>query len=126
MGKIIKTYWGYAIVVLAIIAAVIWFFARNPHEEAVPNSEAQKQEQQQASTPAPAATTTTKQAGSSWEGVLKESNNRAKGNLMLATPERNIYLKTSRDFSSLIGKKVIVTYEGSLDSFVLGNITAAE
>lgn len=58
-----------------------------------------------------------------WVGTLKNSDNNKKGNLMLIASERVVYIRTSRDFSALVGKKVNVTYEGSLDSFVLGNIT---
>ncbi len=59
-----------------------------------------------------------------WEGTLKTSDNKAKGNLMLQTKDRVVYIKTSRDFSSLIGKEVTVTYNGTLDSFILGSIVA--
>jgi hypothetical protein len=76
--------------------------------------------------PAPAATKAPAPAstGTVWEGILKESNNSSKGNLMLETKDRTIYLRTSRDFSALIGKEVKVTYEGTLESFVLGDIEA--
>ncbi len=60
---------------------------------------------------------------SSWEGTLKASDNAKKGNLMLETKNQTIYIRTSRDFSSLIGKDVTVTYEGTAANFVLGDIT---
>lgn len=59
-----------------------------------------------------------------WEGMLKTSDNSAKGNLMLVNKDHTIYLRTSRDFSSLIDKNVEVTYQGSLESFKLGEIKA--
>ncbi len=61
--------------------------------------------------------------GQIWQGTLEQSNNPAKGNLMLVTPDHTFYLRTSRDFSSLIGKKVNVSYSGSLTNFSLTNIT---
>lgn len=59
-----------------------------------------------------------------WTGALKISDNSKKGNLMLATKDHVIYIKTSRDFSALVGKNVMVTYEGTMDNFVLGSISA--
>jgi hypothetical protein len=61
-----------------------------------------------------------------WSGFLKTSNNPAKGNLMLQTSDRTIYIKTSRDYSSLLDKYVVVVYEGSYENFVLGNILEAK
>lgn len=59
-----------------------------------------------------------------WEGTLKTSDNEAKGNLMLQTKERVIYIKTSRDFSDLLDKEVAVTYQGGFEEFILGDIKA--
>jgi hypothetical protein len=68
-------------------------------------------------------TKTTISAGASvWEGLLKASDNSQKGNLMLVTNGNTIYMYTSRDFSPLIGKEVVVTYEGDSGGFVLGDI----
>jgi hypothetical protein len=58
-----------------------------------------------------------------WEGMLKISDNETQGNLMLLTADKKIYIKTSRDFSDLLDKKVSVTYEGTTDEFLLGTIT---
>ncbi len=59
------------------------------------------------------------------EGELLNSNDKRRGNLMLLLKDsdRIIYLNTSRDFSSLIGKQVSVSIEGSLDDFRLLDIT---
>ena len=43
---------------------------------------------------------------------------------MLVTGSHTIYINTSRDYSSLIGSQVNVTYNGTLDSFGLVEITA--
>ncbi len=59
-----------------------------------------------------------------WEGILKASDSAQKGNLMLVMSSRTIYIMTSRDFSDLLDKPVVVSYEGTSDSFRLGNITA--
>jgi hypothetical protein len=60
------------------------------------------------------------------EGELKVSTDKRRGNLMLLMndSDRIIYLNTSRDFSTLIGKQVSVTIEGSLDDFRLVDIKA--
>lgn len=51
-------------------------------------------------------------------GTLRESDNAARGNLMVESANGNIYVSTSRDFSSLVGSQVILNAEGSLNSFV--------
>ena len=106
------------IVVLAVIG---WLVFRQPKTEvdskpsnSAPNAETQNQSSQK----------NPDQNIAGWEGVLKLSNNNQKGNLMLVTKERIIYLKTNRDFIALVNKEVMVTYEGTLDSFRLGEITA--
>ncbi|MCX6797047.1 MAG: hypothetical protein NTX98_01025 [Candidatus Doudnabacteria bacterium] len=106
------------IVVLAVIG---WLVFKQPKTEvdskpsnSAPNAETQNQSSQK----------NPDQNLAQWEGVLKLSNNNQKGNLMLVTKERIIYLKTNRDFSALVNKEVVVTYEGTLDSFRLGEINA--
>lgn len=56
------------------------------------------------------------------EGVLWSSDDETKGNLLLVSQYATIYLKTSRDFSDLVGKPVIVSVDGTLDNFALLNI----
>jgi hypothetical protein len=60
------------------------------------------------------------------EGELQVSNDTKRGNLMLLLKDSDkvIYLNTSRDFSSLTGKQVIVTIDGSQDDFRLVDIKA--
>lgn len=41
---------------------------------------------------------------------------------MVANKNTTVYLRTSRDFSGLVGKHVIVSIAGSLDNFVLLDI----
>jgi hypothetical protein len=61
-------------------------------------------------------------AGQTIDGVLKSSDNKRLGNLMLVTTSKKIYIFTNRDFSDLINKDVAVTYQGTLDNFRLGDI----
>ena len=56
------------------------------------------------------------------EGALWSSDDETKGNLMLITGDATIYVSTSRDFSKLVGKDVVVSIEGTLDNFTLLNI----
>lgn len=62
--------------------------------------------------------------GNVLEGSLKASNDPARGNLMLEllNSDQIIYLRTSRDFSSLVGKDVAVTIEGTMEKFSLIDI----
>ena len=52
-------------------------------------------------------------------GALLVSDNLDKGNLMLLFGNSIVYIKTSRDFSDLVDKNVVVSVEGTLDKFVL-------
>ncbi|OGN35057.1 MAG: hypothetical protein A3F98_00915 [Candidatus Yanofskybacteria bacterium RIFCSPLOWO2_12_FULL_41_8] len=56
------------------------------------------------------------------EGVLYASEDMSRGNLKLVSDGRNIYMRTSRDFSRLIGLQVLVFIEGALDNFELIDI----
>ena len=58
------------------------------------------------------------------QGTLKISDDLRRGNLMLVTSERAIYLFTSRDYSSLLDKQVTVEIEGTLENFRLVDIKA--
>jgi hypothetical protein len=54
-------------------------------------------------------------------GKLQKSNS-SKGNLLLISDGHYIYIKTSRDFSSLIGKEVTATGTGTMESFRMSDI----
>jgi hypothetical protein len=62
--------------------------------------------------------------GSPWQGTLQTSDNSAKGNYMISVSGHTIYLRSSRDYSQLVGKQVNVSYSGDMTHFVLGDITA--
>ena len=113
-----QTYIGLAI--LIIIMAGIWLFKGKPTAN---DTKTNPSPAPQSQTPTP-STPTPSTSGNVWTGVLKTSDNSKKGNLMLATKERNIYIKTSRDFKALLDKNVRVSYTGSLDNFSLVDITA--
>ena len=62
--------------------------------------------------------------GLAWQGTLQASDSPAKGNYMISVSGHMLYLRTSRDFSQLVGKAVNVSYSGDQNSFTLENITA--
>ncbi len=109
-----------AAALIVVIIIIGWFVLKKPGQKAIApttnNNNQQTQNEEQAAIISPETKT--------WEGILKLSNNPQKGNLMLETKEQTIYIKTARDFSQLAGKEVTVSYEGTLESFVLGDIIA--
>lgn len=56
------------------------------------------------------------------EGVLEKTDNASKGNFKLVSGASVIYLRTSRDYSALIGNEVLVFIEGTLENFKLLDI----
>ena len=117
-----KRHQQYYTIVGAIILILLlfWLFRSKPAAAPSGTSDATKESQNQAAQPTGAAQTDV------WLGKLMASDSPSKGNLMLVTKDRTIYIKTSRDFSSLVGKNVRVSYEGSYQSFALGDITLDE
>ncbi len=110
-----QTYWLVGIIVLILLA--LWFWqSRHQANAPVKNQENSNNTTTQDNLPT--------QNGPVWTGLLKASDSPQKGNLMLVTSGRNIYIKTSRDFSALVNKEVIMTYQGDYNNFQLGNITA--
>lgn len=109
-------YIGLAVLLALIISAVVYFKNHGTESNAEPQTNTLPQA---AGHQAGQATN-----GSFWEGKLQASNNKTKGNLMLKTATSTIYINTSRDFSDLMGKQVQVTYQGTANSFQLGDITA--
>ena len=108
---------------IIIIVALVWSIKNNQTDREDKNSPAKTQNTQttQEQTTSPVQTTS-----DVWVGILQASDNADKGNLLLTTSERTIYIRTNRDYSALVGKKVTVSYEGSWQNFVLGDITLAE
>ena len=56
------------------------------------------------------------------EGTLLNSEDFNRGNLRLISGETEIFLRTGRDFSALIGSEVLVYIKGTMDNFELLNI----
>ncbi|HYV33539.1 MAG TPA: hypothetical protein VE973_01700 [Candidatus Limnocylindria bacterium] len=110
------------VIVVLVVVALVWLLRAKPSDQ----TQTQSDLEQQSSTQQDNNNTGLKMpdATNTWTGTLKMSDNSKKGNLMLVTSDHTIYLKTSRNFSALIGKEVVVTYSGTTNSFVLGNITA--
>lgn len=65
-------------------------------------------------------------SGDGIAGILRVSDNQSLGNLMIVTEDHTVYLHTSRDFSALVGKNVVVQIEGNLQSFTLIDIKPQE
>ena len=117
------------IIVIALVAA--WQFSKKPDSPNI-NQSANQGEEQELNSPEnvgaegeiaqPSENQAGENQGNAWEGSLKLSDNPAKGNLLLMTKDRVIYIRTSRDYSALVDKEVKVTYEGTLESFRLGDI----
>lgn len=128
MNKFIKDNAAYIGAVIVVLIGVIFYATRhNSPPDGGPAIQNKTETSNSTMQPAEIKTPTPVSAKSNtaiWEGTLQLSNNLAKGNYLLIMSDHAIYLKTSRDFNNLIGKKVQVTYDGSLNSFVLGDITA--
>jgi len=115
---------GIAVAAVIVVLGFLWIHAGK--QVSAPAMETQNQANE------PAQTTTNKSATQSpsssaktWTGILQDSNNAKKGQYMISIQGHTIYINTSRDYSSLVGKQVNVGYQGTTDSFVLGDITAA-
>lgn len=108
------------IFVLVLIGFGVWYFKKpatdtpDTSDRLVPPTQQTEQE----------GGTVVEEVPNAFEGELKTSNDNRRGNLMLLLKDsdRIIYLNTSRDFSSLVGKQVSVSIEGSLDDFRLLDI----
>ncbi len=118
MNKFSK-YLPAAVVVLIIlvIAGIQMLKQKKPSNEG--NNPPQSQEQTRTDD-----SKTSAETPGMLEGTLQISNDLKRGNLMLVTPERVIYLFTSRDYSTLLEKQVRLEIEGTLENFRLVDIVA--
>jgi hypothetical protein len=107
--------------VIALLAAGCHFSSQSADNN---NQPAQEQPNSAPGSANSASKETTNPAASSWQGTLQKSDNTSAGSYMITVDGHKIYLKTGRDFSSLVDKQVNVSYTGSLTSFVLNDITA--
>lgn len=108
---------------LALVAVVLlgWWLVKSPAQKTGQPDQKEEQQTQQTEQNKTEPKTTIS-SPNLWEGTLKKSDNSQKGNLMLLTQDKKIYIKTNRDFTSLLDKTVVVTYEGTADAFRLGDI----
>jgi hypothetical protein len=67
--------------------------------------------------PAPTPNPTTTSGDVSAAGVLRTSDNAARGNLMVDTGKSKIYIATSRNFSNLVDKQVTLQAQGTINKF---------
>lgn len=101
----------YIIIIGVVAVTLIWLSQNNKKQDQIGTLVNENPlEQMVAETP------------STLEGTLWISDTEARGNLMLVNNTANIYIKTSRDFNTLVGKQVIVSIDGGLDNFILLNI----
>ena len=102
--------------VAVIVVLVVWLFRTKHSGPETPTT-------QNNSTKTSSTVSAAQNSPGVWFGTLKFSDSANRGNFMLVTKDKTIYIKTSRDFASLVGKQVYVTYQGDLSSFVLGDIS---
>ncbi len=100
--------------VVVVVIVLIWFNTKSTGESLMLEPKASDNQNGQV--------LTGNQPVDTLEGTLRVSNNSSKGNLMLMADESVIYITTSRDFSSLLGKNVVVSVDGTLENFTLLNI----
>lgn len=112
----------YLWVAAAILALAVIWWVKNANFGKQPNTTDETAQTQDTNVP----TEQEQPQVNVWEGTLAESDNLEKGNLELKMATQTIYIKTSRNFSQLIGKQVQVTYQGTLQNFMLGDITLTE
>ncbi len=126
------------LLVILVVVGGIWYLRGDEAEE--PETNGTSQQQNDTNTPANSnsnnlpsthellddddAETVVEEIPNGLQGELQSSNDANRGNLMLllSDSDRIIYLNTSRDYSGLIGKDVLVKIDGSLDDFRLVDI----
>ena len=104
-----------------LIFAVIWFALYQP----ATNSNLENGTQNQDETGKDADDDATPIVGNVWFGELRTSDNASKGNLMLLLSDGSnkiVYITTSRDYATLIGKRVAATVNGTTAGFQLIDI----
>jgi hypothetical protein len=115
-------------IAVVLIAVAIYFAFQGGDDEG--DNDDQGNEQTQSPTPAPTPNpaptpTPTATPGDGDEvrgnvaatGTLRASDNAARGNYVLESNRGKIYISTSRDFSSQVGKQVTLQADGTLDNF---------
>lgn len=101
--------------IIAVIAGIQYFKNSSPVTQENPNKPG-SENSQETSDANPQA------EEGQLSGTLKISDNLKRGNLMLVTKDRVIYLFTSRDYSALVNKEVKIKINGTLENFRLIDI----
>ena len=108
----------YYLVLLAGVALMVMFFVRKHQDSSnvfnIGGEDIQKQEV--------SAGDKSDYGNNYLEGILSKSEDPNRGNLKLISKLGDIYLRTSRDFSSLVGLQVLVIINGSHENFELLDI----
>ncbi|MDP3696998.1 MAG: hypothetical protein Q8R55_03090 [Candidatus Taylorbacteria bacterium] len=108
----------YYLVLLAGVALMVMFFVRKHQDSSsvfnTGGEDIQKQEM--------SAGEKIDSGKNYLEGILYNSEDPNRGNLKLISKLGDIYLKTARDFSSLVGFQVLVLINGTHENFELLDI----
>src|SRR3989338_7123255 len=115
----------YLVVALVIVGGVYWYMSNDSGQPAGNNEEEEEEQEEQVKpNPSPADNV---EEGNELQGTLKASNDNKRGNIILevSDSDRVIYMTTSRDFSNLYEKEVVVTIDGDLTGFTLVDIKEA-
>lgn len=141
-----KTYVVIAVLIVAIIVAWIIIANKGTKSDTASNTENPTANDQQANVDTgntidnvlgatsgntsgiePIKPATNPITGDTLTGTLLASDNLLGGNLMIASENNTkVYLVTTRDWSSLLGKKVKATISGDIHQFILLDIVATE
>lgn len=98
-----------AVVVLAAIIAIVKYSGQKPETNPENNAASGK-------------TLPLETGQNQLFGELQKADDIESGNLMLITADSKLYLNTTRDFNSLVGKQVVVTIDGDSRNFRLIDI----
>jgi hypothetical protein len=130
--SVFNKYTNWVVGGLLVIAVVVYFIVSsqsgtNPEDDSTDeNGEQTQNGTSPTPTPTPSKTPTpgsdsddngVAPGNVSATGTLLVSDNASRGNLMVDSNRGKIYIGTQRDFYSLIGKKVTLQADGSINSF---------
>lgn len=114
-----KQNWYSAGAVILVVILASWLSYNKPKTQTQENTQNQELPTEQ-KMPEPV-----KISPNRLSGTLKTSDNKTKGQYSLQTEKYEIFIRTQRNFDILVGKKVSVVYEGTLENFKLGDILLA-
>lgn len=124
----IKEYWVALVVLALVLVGSIILSQKDDKVTGTGTTSTQTEQQTKTNTTIEPVGTTPKtqetmtSVSPSMTGTLKASDDTTKGNFVLVMPDHSIYIRTSRDYSELVGKEVTVSYTGTLENFTLMDI----